>query len=173
MKRKLFLGLLLAAITLSFFGCSNNDATKEEEDPKPVITDAFFVYLTYDANTVMKFLPSTQSVTYEKLNTIDRYATPPKNDVPYYICIKCSDPNLDIKQMDEISIPDRGCVLNKNSQMTKKDSYFIWPVCYTTTEIPDSKLSSDGKYTFKYQLIDEKGNKSNVFDVTVNASSKK
>ena len=173
MKRKLFLGLLLAAITLSFFGCSNNDATKEDKGKAPEITDAFFVNLTYDANTVMKFLPSTQSVTYEKLNTIDRYATPPQNGAPYYICIKCSDSDLDIKQMDEISIPDRGCVLNKYSKMTTKDSYFIWPVCYTTREIPDNKISSDGKYTFKYQLIDEKGNKSNEFEVTVTASGKK
>ena len=141
-------------------------------EPVPVINDAFFVSKTLNSETDMRFLPATQTVAYTKLDTIDRYATPPQA-APYFICIHCSDSDLDIKTLDEISIPHLDCPLSSKSKMTTKDSFIIWPVCYTTNEIPDNKLSSDGKYTFKYQLVDEKGNKSDVFEVTVNAANKK
>ncbi len=173
MKRKVLLGLLLSAIAIfAFIACSNETPKEEDKGTAPVITDAFFVSKTYDKDTDMQFLPATQTVSYTKLDTIDRYATLPES-APYYICIKCSDPDLDIQTMNEISIPDLDCTLNKYKKMSAKDSFFIWAVCYTTKEIPDNKLSSDGKYTFKYQLVDEKGNKSNVFEVTVNAANKK
>ena len=59
--------------------------------------------------------------------------------------------------------------LNTNSQMPAQDSYIIWGVCYTFAEIPNNKLS-DGKYTFQYQLVDKKGNKSKIFEITIDVN---
>jgi|GEM_PF-7044227 len=162
MKRKLFFVLILTTIiSFTFLSCK----PEADDNHAPVITDAFFIAPPADTETKYYFCPATNSGSYTKLTSINRYSGHP-NLPPYFLYIKCNDPDLDAITLDELSIPNLGMPLNKNSQMPAQDSYIIWGVCYTFDEIPDSNIS-DGKYTFQYQLVDKKGNKSKIFEITI------
>lgn len=164
MKRKLFFVLILTTlVSFNFLSCKPDASA--DDNHAPVITDAFFIAPSVDNNLLYHFFPAAESASYTKLTSIDRYSGHP-DQPPYYLYIKCNDPDLDAVTLDELSIPNIGMPLNKNSSMTAQDSYIIWGVCYTFDEIPDSKLS-DGKYTFQYQLVDKKGNKSNIYEIII------
>ncbi len=170
MKKFFRFFVILCAAALMFCGCSSPD---EEENPSPVITDAFFVsgdaFAIADCWTVTALTDDTKLEALKTLTVLKNLAELqekyPKG-VPYYLCIICKDVNKDIKTIDEISIPNTGMPVKK---MEIAEGFCLNPVGYTKDEIPDSKLV-DGKYTFKFQAVDGQGNKSNVFSVTVGIS---
>ena len=190
MKRKLFLGLLLAVITFAFLGCSTSsgsssgsDSDKDKDNTQkqtqtdtsketaPIINEVLFInssldncwtYTTYSAESKPTALTSLDIYSADELHKLQ---TP-----PYYVYIAFIDKDKDIKAFNEVSIPDTG--MKGTNEMPSEKSYVIIPVGYTTTEIPSEKITN-GKYTFKFQAEDSKGNKSNVFEVTVDASFKK
>lgn len=153
MKRKNFCSLFLTVIvTLSFYGCK-----PEDSGSAPVIEEAFFV------SPEMKKAYEDNCKTLTPLEYIDLYNTPQTTST-YYLYIAFSDEDMDVVGFDEITIPD---TMNGKGTMPSVDCFVMIPVYYLTTEVPSSKIAADNTYTFKYQARDAKGNKSNVYPVTI------
>ena len=167
MKKLFRIFVILCAAALVFCGCSSPD---EEENPSPVILDAFFVsgdsdVITFSDCWIVSAVKDNMPNALETLPLLTledmqgKYAHKP----PYYLCIICRDPNKDIKTFDEISIPNTDMPVN---EMKIIEGLYVIPVGYSINEIPDSKIVN-GKYTFKFQATDNENNKSQVFSVTV------
>ena len=171
MKRKVLLGLLLSAIAIfAFIACSNETPKEEDKGTAPIINEVLFInssldkcfsYTTYSADSKPTALTTLNTFAADDLHNMK---TP-----PYYVYIAFTDNDKDIKTFDEVSIPNTG--MKGTNEMPSANSYVIIPVGYTTTEIPSTKITN-GKYTFKFQAIDSKGNKSEEFPVTISVSEK-
>ena len=161
--------LAAAILTLTLSGCTTTPKkTSESKSSAPVINEAFFIESTTDKwLTYTTYSPDSKPTA---LTSINIYKNPEEMKTPpYYVYISFTDKDKDIKAFDEVSIPNTG--MRGTNKMPSEDSYLIIPVCYATSEIPSTKITN-GKYTFKYQAIDSKGNKSEIFPVTVNVSEK-
>lgn len=134
-----------------------------EPGTAPEITEAYFCAMP-DKDNCWRLFDSPDNNKPAALTELERCTTIPK-DPPYCLYISLRDSDMDVIILDEITIPNINMTLGHLREMTSEDSYCFEPMAYTFDEIPDSALSEDGYYTFKFQVTDSKKNKSNIIDV--------
>lgn len=173
--KKSFITMFATFVAIALTGCStpsnsdnsNTSNSSNDNGSAPVIREIFFIdstlsdsfqYQTYNENDPKPARRS--SIIVYNNNVIP-------DDPPYYLFIAFTDADKDINSFDETTIQDRN--MKASNQMPSVDSYYIQPVRYSTTEIPNNNINN-GQYTFKFQAKDLKGNVSAEYPVTINVT---
>ena len=163
MKRKLFLGLLLAVITLSFFGCSNNDATKEDKGKAPELKEAFF-FENY------KTIDTTDYDAIKSNKVTDMVTTPATATEPtvYGVYIQVVDPDLDVEYLQLSWNKDDFHNFNEGYPYKKMPSESVF-ICSGIVWEPEDNTNGVAK-PYYLRVKDSKGNVSNVLTVNIKIS---